>query len=193
MGGLVGAMLCLAGQPCFQVTIAPTPSSFPSPSWVAGKMLLEYPGNANLARYLIVSRAAITQSPKRGISVVNKHRMILWQFFYLELLHFHSWQAMYDYNTPQIRKFSLIPCLIEHFVFLYQFCSRTVLVLVGLPHLSLALPASQDPCFQVAKPPHFDSTLSTLSTQDFDNFEDCWGTKQEEFCKDEVRTLSAPL
>ena len=167
MGGLVGAMLCLAGQPCFQVTIAPTPSSFPSPSWVAGKMLLEYPGNANLARYLIVSRATIIQikTPNRGISVVNKHRMI--------------------YHTPQTEG--------RDFVFLHQFFSRLVLVLVGLPHLSLALPASQDPCFQVAKPPHFDSTLLTLSTQDFDNFEDCWGTKQEEFCKDEVISLSAPL
>ena len=144
MGGLVGAMLCLAGQPCFQVTIAPTPSSFPiSPSWVASKMLLEYPGNANLARYLIVSRATIIQikTPNRGISVVNKHRMI--------------------YHTPQTAG--------RDFVFLHQFFSRLVLVLVGLPHLSLALPASQDPCFQVANlltlTQHFQlRTLITLRT-----------------------------
>ena len=32
--------------------------------------------------------------------------------------------------------------------------------------------------------------ISTPLPQDFDNFEDCWGTKQEEFCKDEASTLT---
>ena len=88
---------------------------------------------------------------------------------------------------------------------------------MSLPHQCMALPASQDPCFQVHSV--FISFCLSLSyyclylflcvfvhvfvfvfvsfwkwlqncatPQDFDNFEDCWGTKQEEFCKDEAST-----
>ena len=35
--------------------------------------------------------------------------------------------------------------------------------------------------------------LLPLLPQDFDNFEDCWGTKQEEFCKDEASALQILL
>ena len=47
----------------------PPPDS-PVPLWVAGRMLLEYPGNADMVRYLRVSRVAIIhiQIPNRGIS-----------------------------------------------------------------------------------------------------------------------------
>ena len=163
MGGLVGAMLCLAGQPCFQVTIAPTPSSFPSPSWVAGKMLLEYPGNANLARYLRVSR-------NHNSNQNSKQR------------NFRRQQAPDDIShTPNSRqRFCVFASIFQQ--------TRSSLGWPAPPFPGIA--CFTRPLLPGGKPPHFDSTLST---QDFDNFEDCWGTKQEEFCKDEVSSLSAPL
>ena len=93
---------------------------------------------------------------------------------------------------------------------------------MSLPHQCMALPASQDPCFQVHSV--FMSLCLSLSyyclylflcvfvhvfvfvfvsfwnwlqncatLQDFDNFEDCWGTKQEEFCKDEASTYKTKI
>ena len=46
------------------------PSDSPVPLWVAGRMLLEYLGNADMVRYLRVSRVAIIQiqTPNRVIS-----------------------------------------------------------------------------------------------------------------------------